>query len=112
MVSKLNNANCFTQQWYSLEKPRSFIPNPVNERAFLQRASRGEGPCALSKVAKQKVSPGFSPADDNAGSLTPVEMTLRRKRWVNGKSSSCTATLHSYLKAIIGSTFVALLAGI
>jgi hypothetical protein len=27
------------------------------------------------KVAKQKVSPGYSPADDNAGSLTPVEMT-------------------------------------
>jgi len=27
--------------------------------------------------AKQKVSPGYSPADDSAGSLTPVEMTLR-----------------------------------
>jgi hypothetical protein len=32
--------------------------------------------------AKQKVSPGYSPADDNAGSLTPVEMTINKiNKW-------------------------------
>jgi hypothetical protein len=39
-----------------LDKPRIVIPNPLSERAFYQRASRGEGPCVLLKVAKQKVS--------------------------------------------------------
>ena len=73
------------------QKQESSSRIPVSERAFVrapirarfwrewadQRASRGEGPCVLLKAAKQKVSPGYSPADDSAGSLTPVEMTLR-----------------------------------
>jgi hypothetical protein len=82
--------NCVMVQFGQTQEPSSRIP--VSERAFYQRTSRGEGPCVLLKVAKQKVSPGYSPADDNAGSLTPVEMTL-----VNGlgkrEEFNCTTTV-------------------
>jgi hypothetical protein len=40
----------------------------------LQRPNRGEGPFVLA--GKHKVSQGYSPADENARSLTPFEMTL------------------------------------
>jgi hypothetical protein len=40
------------------------------EQAFMP----GEGPFVLA--GKHKVSQGHSPADENAGSLTPFEMTL------------------------------------
>ena len=90
-LSGMSGCLYFSVVVQSEQKQESSSRIPVSERAFVrapirarfwrewadQRASRGEGPCVLLKAAKQKVSPGYSPADDSAGSLTPVEMTLR-----------------------------------
>jgi hypothetical protein len=60
---------------------------PVHEGALSQSLNRGEGPFVFA--GKHKVSQGYSPADlpilakkrrewgpENAGSLTPFEMTF------------------------------------
>jgi hypothetical protein len=47
---------------------------PFMRARRLQRPNRGEGPFVLA--GKHKVSQGYSPADENARSLTPFEMTL------------------------------------
>jgi hypothetical protein len=49
---------------------------PSMRARSLQRPNRGEGPCVLA--SKHKVSQGYSPADDNAGSFTPFEMTASK----------------------------------
>jgi hypothetical protein len=46
---------------------------------FLQRASRREGACVfryLIDQVKHKISQGYPPAGENAGSLPPFEMTF------------------------------------
>ena len=47
---------------------------PSMRARLLQRPNRGEGPL----FSKHKVPQGYSPADENAGSFTPFEMTVSK----------------------------------
>jgi hypothetical protein len=57
---------------------------PSMRARCLQRPNRGEGP--FVSAGKHEVSQGYSPGDENAGSLMPFEMTFvngLKKRKIN-----------------------------
>ena len=61
----------------TLPAPAHRHPEPRLARArFLQRSSRGEGPCASFEILKHKFPPAYSQAEDNACSFTALGMTI------------------------------------
>jgi hypothetical protein len=100
--------------WY---KPRIVIPNPRKRARIFTSARVGvRSLYFIEKLAKQKVSPGYSPADNNAGSLTPVEVTLhkwfgkREKfklcRYPNGTNGNSTICIRADNLSAVGASQV------
>jgi hypothetical protein len=85
--SSLANQGCFVQT--------NRHPDGRSTSARIhQRASRPEGPCVFTLetlLLKHKVSQGYSPAGENAGSLTPFEMTSSKTIRLR-KNPNCTTT--------------------
>src|SRR4051812_42509336 len=67
-------------------------------RKLYHRRARKRGHKAVVERIEKRLSPGCSPADDNACSMTPVEMTLRKWFGLDGKSSNCATTQKTRLQ--------------